>query len=136
MRRIILTIIIISLVGIGFFVAKGLFFDKDKAAEQEPKAPPVQVTEPKQQSSDKEPSPKPVQSQMEFTPEQKMDDSSEKFDESITRKKRVIKITPGVAFEPGRGVNMRVPGSEESIQIRRDNTYRAGEYRVQWEKKF
>jgi hypothetical protein len=59
------------------------------------------------------------------------------FNESMRREeKKAIKITPGVDFQPGKGVSIKVPGGEEKVQVRRDSTYRSDEVKVEWEKKF
>jgi hypothetical protein len=48
---------------------------------------------------------------------------------SIKReKKKEIPITPGVAYQPGKGINVKIPGVEEPLLIQRD--------KVVWEKKF
>lgn len=45
------------------------------------------------------------------------------------------KITPGVTYKPGEGINVKVD-EDEKIQIGRDSTYRSGEYQVRWKKTF
>ena len=132
-------ITIVLLIGMAFVILRGpKASEKASPLHPEPVTPPAKATEQKKEGPASEQPPKHVHSQMEFVPEKESQDNNEtaQFDESITRKKREMKITPGVVYESGKGINMKMPGTEESIQIRRDNTYRAGEYRVQWEKKF
>lgn len=53
---------------------------------------------------------------------------------SIHNTKKEITITPGVTFQPGKSVNLKV--GEEVIRVQRDKTYHPGGYNVLWEKKY
>lgn len=55
---------------------------------------------------------------------------------SIKNEKKEIPITPGVSLQPGKSVNVKIPGGEEVIRIQRDKTYHPGGYNVLWEKKY
>lgn len=55
---------------------------------------------------------------------------------SIKNKKKEIAITPGVTFQPGKSVNVKIPGEDELIRIKLDKTYHPGGYNVLWEKKY
>lgn len=106
-------------------------------------APPAGQAEPKTAApKDQKAGPgKPVHDQMELPEEAKQtydsQSNGQEFNETMKREeKKSIKITPGVTFQPGKGVSIKMPGGEESIQIRRDKTYRPDELKVEWEKKF
>lgn len=53
---------------------------------------------------------------------------------SIHNEKKEITITPGVTFQPGKSVDLKV--GEEVIRVGRDKTYHPGGYNVLWEKKY
>lgn len=55
---------------------------------------------------------------------------------SINNKKKETPITPGVTLEPGKSINIKIPGEDEIIHIQRDKTYHPGGYNVLWEKKY
>ena len=55
---------------------------------------------------------------------------------SIKTKKREIPITPGVSLQPGKSINVKIPGQEEIIRVQRDKVYHPGGYNVLWEKKY
>lgn len=55
---------------------------------------------------------------------------------SIKNEKKEIPITPGVSLQPGKSVNVKVPGEEEFIRVQRDKVYHPGGYNVLLEKKF
>lgn len=104
---------------------------------------PLQQAEPAKAAADegKEGQSNPARDQMKLSPEAKQNygtqANTEEFKETMKRPKpKSIELAPGVTFESGKGINVKKEGTEESIQIRRDNTYREDEYKVQWEKKF
>lgn len=138
--------ILIILTGIGFGY---IWLQNSKAepprggAAPQMNAPAARQEETKQSVSDdqKEGQGKTVHKQMELSEEVKQTYDSrangQEFNETMRREeKKVIKITPGVNFQPGKGVIIKMPGGEEKIQVRRDNTYRPDEVKVEWEKKF
>ena len=63
-------------------------------------------------------------------------DNLEEQSYSIRNKKKEIAITPGVSFQPGKSVNVKIPGEDELIRIKLDKTYHPGGYNVLWEKKY
>lgn len=63
-------------------------------------------------------------------------DNLEEQSYSIKNKKKEISITPGVTFQPGKSVNVKIPGEDETIRIKLDKTYHPGAYNVLWEKKY
>lgn len=138
--------ILIIFTGIGF----GYIWLQNSKAEAprggtvpEMNAPAARQEEPNKPvpNEQKEGQGKTVHKQIELSEEVKQTYDSradgQGFNETMRREeKKAIKITPGVNFQPGKGVNIKVPGGEENIQVRRDNTYRPGEVKVEWEKKF
>lgn len=63
-------------------------------------------------------------------------DNLEEQSYSIKNKKKDISITPGVTFQPGKSVSVKIPGEDETIRIKLDKTYHPGGYNVLWEKKY
>lgn len=138
--------ILIILTGIGF----GYIWLQNSKAELPGAgaAPPMNVPAAKQEepstpvlNDQKEGQGKTVHKQIELPEEVKQTYDSrangQEFNETMRREeKKAIKITPGVNYQPGKGVIIKVPGGEEKIQVRRDNTYRPDEVKVEWEKKF
>lgn len=55
---------------------------------------------------------------------------------SIKNKKKEIAITPGVTFQPGKSVNIKISDGDEVIRVQRDKRYHPGGYNVLWEKKY
>lgn len=63
-------------------------------------------------------------------------DNLEEQSYSIKNKKKDISITPGVTFQPGKSISVKIPGEDETIRIKLDKTYHPGGYNVLWEKKY
>ncbi|AIF53193.1 hypothetical protein [Pelosinus sp. UFO1] len=63
-------------------------------------------------------------------------DNLEEQSYSIKNKKKEISITPGVTFQPGKSISVKIPGEDETIRIKLDKTYHPGGYNVLWEKKY
>lgn len=142
-RKSLLFIILLVLIGIGVIWFQSSITETPGGAIA-PKGNPTPV-QPAESGRDipntkKEGQASPAQGRMELSSEDKQNydrpANGEEFNETMKRQDKGIKITPGITFEPGKGINVKKPGTEESIQIRRDNSYRADEYKVQWEKKF
>lgn len=55
---------------------------------------------------------------------------------SIRNEKKEIYITPGVTLQPGKSINIKIPGEDEIIRVQRDKNYHPGGYNVLVEKKF
>jgi hypothetical protein len=55
---------------------------------------------------------------------------------SISNQRKEIPITPGVSLQPGKSINIKVPGREELLRLQRDKTYHPGGYTVLFEKKY
>lgn len=55
---------------------------------------------------------------------------------SIRNEKKEIYITPGVTLQPGKSINIKIPGGDEMIRVQRDKNYHPGGYNVLVEKKF
>ena len=138
--------ILIILAGIGFgcIWLRNLKAEPPRGGDAPPMHPPAaRQEEPNKPVPDeqKEGQGKTVHKQIELPEEVKQTydnrANGQGFNETMRREeKKAIKITPGVNFQPGKGVSIKVPGGEEDIQVRRDNTYRSGEVKVEWEKKF
>ena len=139
-KRPLIIVAIIIVACLAFVLAHTLWLKQpDGTRAPEISTPPVQQPDSRTQvpAAPKDDRKEPAKGQMELETKQSYESTaSGDFDETIRVKKKEIKITPGVVFESGKGVSIKPPGEEEKIVIRRDNTYRDGEYRVQWEKKF
>ena len=55
---------------------------------------------------------------------------------SISNEKKGIVITPGVTIQPGKSVDVKIPGGDKIIRVQRDKVYHPGGYNVLLEKKF
>lgn len=142
-RKRLLFVILLILIGIGvIWFQNSMTETPGKVTVPKVNSPSIQQAEPGKDipNTKKEGQVSPAQGRMELSAEDKQSydrpADGKEFNETIRRQDKGIKIAPGVTFEPGKGINVKKPGAEESIQIRRDDAYRADEYKVQWEKKF
>jgi len=58
------------------------------------------------------------------------------FSYSITKENKKRTILPGVTYQSGEGVNVKLDNEQETIQINRDSTYHNNQYQVLWKKKY
>ncbi|SFL77874.1 hypothetical protein [Pelosinus propionicus] len=55
---------------------------------------------------------------------------------SIKNKKKEIILSPGVSFQPSKGITIKIPGEQEVIKVERDKTYHPDSIHMFWEKKY
>jgi hypothetical protein len=58
------------------------------------------------------------------------------FSYSLTKVKKVRTILPGVIYQSGEGVIVKLDNEQETIQIKRGRTYNTNQYQVFWKKKY
>jgi hypothetical protein len=145
-RKLILTILITTLLIALYIFAQGFFVttEPDKTPVTETKPADVHnspVRSEGQAPASSDPAGPAGPQKMELSPAEKRLTKTkqtvvEDFTYSLKKERKEKQITPGVSYESGKGINMKIPDQEETVQIRRDHTYREGEYRVLWEKKY
>lgn len=143
MRKLFLwALTLILLAGLGY----GLLRPSGETAKPPVNTPPAAQAEPGtetkkgQAASNETGSRGPARGQMSLSPEARqayeVRENDATYAETMRNDKKGIQIAPGVIFESGKGVSVKTAKQAETIEIKRDNTYRDSEYKVQWEKKF
>jgi hypothetical protein len=58
------------------------------------------------------------------------------FSYSLKKDSTERELLPGVTYDPGQGVNIKLNNKQESIQLQRDHTYPTTDYQILWKKKY
>jgi hypothetical protein len=143
-KQIGLVIIAILLFAIYYFFLKGNFNTETRLPINIPETntpmqdiPPVEAETHKPSIVDQAISP--GIGKQEFLPPPRPAVDSVNMDDysyTIENKKKDIMITPGMTLQPGKGINVKLPGEKVTLQLQRDNTYRSNEFKVILEKKY
>jgi hypothetical protein len=75
---------------------------------------------------------------MKLEPQKEENDTAPELDSyslSLKKDSNERQITPAVSITPGKGVNVKLPGKDETIELEKDHSY-SSDYQVVWKKKF
>jgi hypothetical protein len=148
-----LVLLALALIGIHFFLQKDYIGGQNAPKNNTENTPPAETTilngegdKDSLKANDKQPTLVPKtgfenKNKMELSPvpisvSQREPVNLEKHSYSIKNEKKEIKLTPGVSFQPGKSITVKIPGEEEVIKVKRDKIYHPDSLNMLWEKKY